>query len=145
MWTVGGCIASGASLVAVAASGYAGLALALRAAVFALGVSNGAFAVAAIGSMMGLAATGANAREGTRMGLWGAAQAVAFGCGGVFATMLVDIAKLAVGSPLSAYAIVFVIEAALFIVSAVLASQIANPQAARTADSLPAHVAPAQL
>ena len=93
LWTVGGCIASGVSLVAVAASGYAGLALALRASVFALGVSNGAFAVAAIGSMMGLAGAGANAREGTRMGLWGAAQAIAFGCGGVFATILVDIAK----------------------------------------------------
>lgn len=144
MWTVSGCIASGLSLVAVAASGYAGVALALRASVFALGVSNGAFAVAAIGSMMGLAGSGANAREGTRMGLWGAAQAIAFGCGGIFATTLADIAKLVVGSPLSAYAMVFVAEAALFAVSAVLASRIARPQATRTADALPAHVAPAQ-
>ncbi|PPD44786.1 MAG: MFS transporter [Methylocystis sp.] len=148
MWTVGGCVASAASLVAVAASGYAGLALALRVAVFALGVSNGAFAVAAIGSMMSLAGTGAHAREGTRMGLWGAAQAVAFGLGGVVATFLVDVAKLVVASPLSAYAAVFVAEALIFIASAALASRIAAPQAghqATRADApLPAHAAPAQ-
>ena len=45
----------------------------------ALGVSNGVYAVAAIGSMMGLAGRARAAREGTRMGLWGAAQAIAFG------------------------------------------------------------------
>jgi MFS transporter, BCD family, chlorophyll transporter len=144
MWTVGGCLASGAALVAVAASGYAGHASALRVSVFALGVSNGAFAVAAIGSMMGLAAAGANAREGTRVGLWGAAQAIAFGCGGVFATLLVDIAKLVLGAPLSAYALVFLGEAGLFVVSAVLASRIAGPQATRASAPLPAHAVTAQ-
>lgn len=130
LWTVGGCLASGAALVAVAASGYAGLALALRAAVFSLGLANGAFAVAAIGSMMGLAGAGAHSREGTRMGLWGAAQALAFGCGGVVATLLVDIARIFVGAPLTAYALVFVCEAALFIVSAALAARVARPLAA---------------
>jgi BCD family chlorophyll transporter-like MFS transporter len=144
MWTVGGCLASGAALVAVAASGYAGLASALRISVFTLGVSNGAFAVAAIGSMMSLAAAGANAREGTRVGLWGAAQAIAFGCGGVFATLLVDIAKLILGAPLSAYALVFIGEAGLFIVAAVLASRIAGPQATRNSVSMPAHAVTAQ-
>ncbi len=144
MWTVGGCIASGVSLVAVAASGFGGLAFALRASVFALGVSNGAFAVAAIGSMMGLAGAGAHAREGTRMGLWGAAQAVAFGCGGVLATILVDVAKLIVGAPLSAYAIVFVVEATLFIVSAALARGISSPQAALASLTIPADAATAQ-
>lgn len=131
MWTVGGCLASGAALVAVAASGFVGLAAALRISVFLLGVSNGAFAVAAIGSMMSLAAEGANAREGTRIGLWGAAQAIAFGSGGVLATLLVDLAKLVLGAPLSAYAIVFVGEAGLFVVSAILASRIASPQTTR--------------
>lgn len=145
MWTVGGCVASAASLVAVATSGYVGLALALRASVFALGVSNGAFAVAAIGSMMGLASTGAGAREGTRMGLWGAAQAIAFGCGGVFATVLVDFARLLIGAPLAAYAIVFIGEAALFIVSAILASRIAAPHKARTTVPAPPHAATAQF
>ena len=131
MWTVGGCLASGAALVGVAASGFVGLSVALRISVFLLGVSNGAFAVAAIGSMMSLAGEGANAREGTRIGLWGAAQAIAFGSGGVLATLLVDLAKLVLGAPLSAYAIVFVGEAGLFIVSAILASRIASPQETR--------------
>lgn len=127
LWTVGGCLASGAALLAIAASGFAGLVVALKISVFLLGVSNGAFAVAAIASMMSLAAEGANAREGTRIGLWGAAQAIAFGSGGVLATILVDIAKLFLGAPLSAYAFVFIGEAGLFIVSAVLASRIASP------------------
>jgi BCD family chlorophyll transporter-like MFS transporter len=145
LWTVGGCLASGAALVAVAASGYAGLALALRAAVFALGLANGAFAVAAIGSMMGLAGAGAHAREGTRMGLWGAAQALAFGCGGVVATLMVDIARIFVGAPLTAYALVFVAEAALFVVSAVLAARIAGPRAAPASIVAPQNAALAKL
>jgi len=144
MWTVAGCAASAASLICVAASGYAGLSLALRASVFALGVSNGAFAVAAIGSMMGLAGEGAHARAGTRMGLWGAAQAVAFGLGGFGATVLVDLAKLAVATPLAAYSLVFVGEALLFVVSAALANRVASPQPARASAPLPPHVATAQ-
>lgn len=142
LWTVGGCIASAFALVAVAASGYAGVASLLRLSVFALGLSNGAFAVAAIGSMMGLAGAGAGARVGTRMGLWGAAQAVAFGLGGVLATVLVDLARLITHEPLTAYASVFLGEAALFLISALLASRIARPQnAADTAAPapLPAH------
>ena len=79
MWTILGCVASAAALVAIALSGVIGAATPLRASIFALGVSNGIFAVAAIGSMMSLAGSGAASREGTRMGLWGAAQAVAFG------------------------------------------------------------------
>jgi len=47
-----------------------------------LGVTNGAYAVAAIGSMMALVGAGGEKREGVRMGLWGAAQALAFGIGG---------------------------------------------------------------
>ena len=91
MWTIGGCACSALSLLAIAVIGFLSLGPdAFRAAVFALGVSNGAFAVAAIGSMMGLAGTGAGSREGTRMGLWGAAQAIAFGLGGVAATLSVD-------------------------------------------------------
>jgi BCD family chlorophyll transporter-like MFS transporter len=144
LWTVGGCLASGVALIAVAASGYAGLSLALRISVFALGLSNGAFAVAAIGSMMGLAGEGAHQRAGTRMGLWGAAQAVAFGLGGFVATVLVDLTKLVVATPLAAYSLVFIGEAALFVVSAALASKIAAPQPTRASAPLPPHVVTAQ-
>jgi len=124
MWTVAGCIASALSLAAIALSGFASSDAPLRAAIFALGVSNGAFSVAAIGSMMGLAGAGANAREGTKMGLWGAAQAVAFGLGGIVGTTAVDVARHLAPTPQSAYAFVFVGEALLFVAAALLASRI---------------------
>ena len=44
----------------------------LKATVAVLGASNGAFAIAAIASMMRLAGEGRASREGVRMGLWGA-------------------------------------------------------------------------
>ena len=101
----------------------------LSVAVFALGVSNGAFAVAAIGSMMGLAGSGAGSREGTRMGLWGAAQALAFGLGGLLGTVGVDVARHIVGSAVAAYGIVFVVEALLFIAAAAIAHNISSDNA----------------
>ncbi|MFO1125418.1 MAG: BCD family MFS transporter [Methylocystis sp.] len=141
LWTVGGCLASGIALIAVAASGFAGLSFALRMSVFVLGLANGAFAVAAIGSMMGLAGEGAHQRAGTRMGLWGAAQAVAFGLGGFVATVLVDLAKFVVPTPLAAYSLVFIGEALLFVVSAALANRIAAPTSTRASALLPPNVA----
>ena len=53
----------------LAVSGLFGVGLPLREGVLLLGVANGAFAVSAIGAMMGLASNGRGAREGTRMGL----------------------------------------------------------------------------
>jgi len=75
------------------------------------------FAVAAIGSMMRLVGEGRKSREGVRMGLWGAAQAVAFGLGGLAGTVAVDLVRWLVGSPVAAYAMVFVGEAVLFVVA----------------------------
>ena len=87
---------------------------------FGLGFFNGMFAVAAIGSMMGLAGEGAGRSEGIRMGVWGAAQAVAFALGGFMGAVGVDIGRqlLATGD---AFALVFALEAALFLASAVIA------------------------
>jgi BCD family chlorophyll transporter-like MFS transporter len=124
LWTVGGCLASALSLAAIAFEGVAAPPYSLSAAVFALGVSNGAFAVAAIGSMMGLAGSGLGSREGTRMGLWGAAQAMAFGLGGFLGTVGVDVVRHLALSPATAYAAVFVAESLLFLVAAVLAARI---------------------
>ncbi|MHB2167136.1 BCD family MFS transporter [Alsobacter sp. R-9] len=135
MWTVGGCLASALALVAIAVGGAAGPAYPLRASVFLLGVANGAFAVAAIGSMMSLAGSGAASREGTRMGLWGAAQAIAFGVGGLLGAVAVDVARRFIASPVEAYGLVFLGEAALFVVGAVLAlgiGQAPRPAGART-------------
>jgi BCD family chlorophyll transporter-like MFS transporter len=130
-WAVGGCVASGASLVGIAAAGFIGPGWPLQANVFALGVANGAFAVAAIGSMMDLAGEGRGGREGTRVGLWGAAQAIAFGLGGFAGTALSDFAQAFVAEPGTAYASVFAFEAALFAMSAVLAYGIARPARSR--------------
>ncbi len=101
-WVAGGCFASAIGLFALASVGIGGAGTFLKTVVFALGVANGTYAVAAIGTMISLASVGKGAREGTRMGLWGAAQAIAFGCGGVVGTAAVDVARhfpgLAVGS-----------------------------------------------
>jgi len=125
LWIVGGCLAASTALVAVAATGLVAADPGpLRIAVFALGVGNGIYAASAIGAMMGLAGHGAEAREGVRMGLWGAAQALALGAGGLIGAGLVDIARWALGSALGAYGAVFVIEAIAFVAAAMLAVRI---------------------
>jgi geranylgeranyl reductase len=116
-WTIGGCIVSAAALLCLAAADMIGPAWPLRATVAALGAGNGAFAVAAIGSMMELAAREPGS-AGVRMGLWGAAQAVAFALGGVFGTFTVDAVRYFFGSPVIAFAVVFGAEALLFLVAA---------------------------
>ncbi len=122
-WTMGGCLGSAVAVAWVAWCGMAGASGMLMPAVIALGVANGVFAVAAIGAMMGLAGQGAEpGREGTRMGLWGAAQALAFGAGGLFGTGMSDLARAVIGSPAPAYAVVFATQSALFLVAAWLAA-----------------------
>lgn len=123
-WTVGGCVASGVALFALALSSSFPETWPLRANVFALGLANGAFAVAAIGSMMGLASDGGKNREGVRVGLWGAAQAIAFGLGGFLGTMGVDIVRALTDSVSISYTSVFIGEGLLFLVSAILAARI---------------------
>jgi BCD family chlorophyll transporter-like MFS transporter len=56
------------------------------------------------------------------MGLWGAAQALAFGLGGFVGTVGADLARHITQSPATAYEIVFVGEALLFLVAAVLSA-----------------------
>jgi MFS transporter, BCD family, chlorophyll transporter len=120
-WVFGGCVASALALLSIVLSAILGPVWPLRASVFALGFTNGAYAVAAIGSMMGLAASGRNSSEGVRMGVWGAAQAVAFGIGGFSGTAAVDIMRKLVDVPATAYATVFIFEATLFLLAAMLA------------------------
>jgi BCD family chlorophyll transporter-like MFS transporter len=116
-------------------------------------MANGAFAIAAIATMMSMAGEGGAGREGIRMGLWGAAQGIAFGLGGFTGTVAIDVARIAIASPQSAYAIVFAIEAAVFLVAAVIAvrldarnawsavglpelfSRFANPQAVHRSEA----------
>ena len=123
-WVTAGCIGSAAALVTIAVAGQlpVGAEILLPATV-ALGLFNGMFAVAAIGSMMALAGQGREAREGTRMGLWGASQAIAAGFGGLMGAAAVDLIRLFADAP-TAFGIVFIAEAALFGVAAILALQV---------------------
>jgi MFS transporter, BCD family, chlorophyll transporter len=133
LWTVLGCMASALALLALAAAGWVGGDWPLAPTVFALGVANGAFAVAAIGSMMSFAGAGRESREGVRMGLWGAAQAVAFGLGGFLGAVASDVARAFIELPGPAYGTVFAAEAALFVLAARLAIRLGPTDATRRA------------
>lgn len=122
-WVMTGCVGSALSLTLITFLGPIGPGAPLMPAVIVLGFFNGMFAVAAIGSMMALAAEGTERREGTRMGLWGAAQAIAAGFGGLVGAALVDVLRLNM-TDTQAFGIVFVAEAALFIAAAAMAAKI---------------------
>lgn len=141
-WTIGGCIASAMALTALAAGGFFPESWPLKAAIFALGAANGAFAVAAIGSMMALVAEGRERREGVRMGLWGAAQAVAFGAGGFLGTMGVDVMRALVSVPAVAYGAVFTSQAVMFLLATVLAARVGHTEQRERG---PAPAGPVQL
>ena len=122
-WVWAGCMGSCISLVLIALAGQSPEIVPLAPLVFGLGIFNGMFAVAAIGSMMSLASQNNDRREGTRMGLWGAAQAIAAGFGGLLGTILVDLLQLVNFSHADAYGTVFLFEAALFALAASIATR----------------------
>ncbi len=117
-WTVGGCLASALVLLALASGGLRVEDWHLSSNVFLLGFANGAFAVAAIAAMMTLASAGEPGREGLRMGLWGASQAIAFALGGFLGTVAVDVCRIWIDTPAHAYGLVFTFEALLFLAAA---------------------------
>ncbi|MDE2049064.1 MAG: BCD family MFS transporter [Betaproteobacteria bacterium] len=125
-WVVAGCGGSALALSALALSAFAGRGWPLRETIFLLGVANGVFAVAAIGAMMQRASQGEPDREGVRMGLWGAAQAVAFALGGLAGTLASDVAHAVLTSGASAYAAVFALEAVGFLAAAYLSAPLAS-------------------
>ncbi|CAN0320537.1 unnamed protein product, partial [Phaeothamnion confervicola] len=123
-WTLLGCYGSMLALASLAAAARIGPPWPLHASVFVLGFANGVFTIAAIGSMMSLASEGKARSEGMRMGLWGAAQAIAFGVGGLLGTVAVDVASLLTGSANAAYGWVFALDACLFAVAAHAAARV---------------------
>ena len=123
-WIVAGCLGSALALVGLVLAAEAGPGWPLRLNVAALGFANGIFAVAAIGSMMGLAGADGPGREGVRMGVWGAAQAIGFACGGFLGAAGVDALRALSGNAPQAFALVFGAEAVLFGVAAMLALRI---------------------
>lgn len=132
-WVVGGCLASALGLGALGLAAVSGPPWPLAPNLFVLGFGNGVFAVAAIGSMMGLAGAGANTREGVRMGVWGASQAIAFGLGGLLGALGLDAARAGLGDDGAAFQLVFAVEAAAFVLAAVLAIKATGGAAIRAA------------
>lgn len=121
-WIVGGCMGSALALAGLAVAAYAGPGWPLAANIALLGLANGVFAVSAIGAMMGLASAD-RGREGIRMGVWGAAQAIAFGLGGLIGAVGVDVGRALIGSTTETFTIVFGVEGMLFVAAALLASR----------------------
>lgn len=138
-----GCAGSAVALAALALSASVAPAWPLQANIFLLGLMNGAFAVAAIGTMMQLAGQGTRKNAGMRMGVWGAAQAISFGLGGLLGTVAFDLGRWATGLDATAFAMVFGFEALLFLLSTVLAMRIATPRS--SPQPLPERFAPGPI
>ncbi|HLZ02022.1 MAG TPA: BCD family MFS transporter [Bradyrhizobium sp.] len=126
-WIVGGCLACALGLFNIACAAAAGPGWPLRTSFLFLGLTTGIYSIAAIGAMMNLVGAGHRDREGTRMGLWGASQAVSYGTGGFLGTLVSDAARHLLPSVSLSYAMVFAAEAALFIFAAGLAIWIGKP------------------
>lgn len=124
LWVTGGCFASAVAMGGLVMAGLSGAPWPIRENVFCLGVANGIFSIAAISAMMALASQGRPGREGVRMGLWGAAQAIAFGAGGFLGTVILDVARLAGVRGGGAYSVVFGLETAGFVLACWLALSI---------------------
>lgn len=130
-WIAAGCVGSALALAGLAVGAGIGPGWPLAANIGALGFANGVFAVSAIGAMMSLAGSGSGADTGVRMGVWGAAQGVAFGLGGLAGAVGVDLARHA-ESDGRAFQSIFAIEAVLFMAAAVMAARIAGQGATMT-------------
>jgi len=127
-WMIYGCLASALAMFGLVIAGILEGDWPLKQNVFILGLANGAFSIAAIASMMRLAVVGGGGKEGVRIGLWGGAQAIAFGLGGLLGAGASDLARSIFTNPSSAYSSVFFIEAILFIASAYMASLVESKQ-----------------
>lgn len=129
LWAIAGCVVSAAGLLALAAG------LTLVPSTVVLGLGNGLFVVGAIGSMMQLAAARARS-TGTRMGVFGAAQAIAAGLAGLIATGMLDVSRLVL-SDAAAYGAVFTLEAGLFLAAAIMAARIMRGRPSENATLVP--------
>ncbi|MBY0285424.1 MAG: BCD family MFS transporter [Sphingomonas sp.] len=130
-WIVGGCLGSALALAGLGLAARAGAGWPLAANIWALGFANGVFAVAAIGAMMSLAGAAGPQREGVRMGVWGAAQAIAFGLGGLTGAVGVDLARAVMKADGPAFTLVFAVEGGLFLAAAWLAVGVGRGAIAR--------------
>ncbi len=116
-----GCAGSAIGLLSMVYGGTIGPDWPIRISVGALGFANGIYAIASVAAMMALAGTASRTSTGTHLGVWGAAQGVASGLGGVMGTAAADLMRTATGSAYTAYLTIFTAEAALFLFAAWLA------------------------
>lgn len=137
-----GCLASAAMLAGLATAGFNGPPWPLEVNVFLLGLANGVYAVAAISSMMTLVSCGTKGRDGTRMGVWGASQAIAFGLGGLAGTVVVDLVRMISSDVAIAYAVVFIAQALLFATAAWLALRMPRDSAVQQLSTSKRRAAP---
>jgi MFS transporter, BCD family, chlorophyll transporter len=121
LWAAMGCAASTVAYVALSLSPLGVSIPAFKAMVFLLGVANGVFAIGAIGSMMARSGDVADRKAGLRLGVFGAAQAVAYAIGGFAGAAGVDVGRRLMGSTMGGYVSVFAVEGVLFAIAAVLA------------------------
>lgn len=120
-WTVAGCLGSALALIGLALAANHAPVWPLKVNIALLGFCNGVFAVSAIAAMMALAGAGGPNREGVRMGVWGASQAIAFGLGGLIGAVGVDAGRAVMRADGPAFTLVFACEAALFLLAAAIA------------------------
>lgn len=135
-WVMAGCLGSCVVLGLISLIGTGAIALPLTAIVVALGFFNGMFAVAAIGAMMALAARGRTGRTGTRMGIWGAAQAIAAGFGGLVGALAADIMRTFMTDG-PAFSAVFAFEASLFLAATIMAAKVMETNTAPNVALMP--------
>ncbi len=135
-WVMAGCLGSCVVLGLISLIGTGAIALPLTAIVVALGFFNGMFAVAAIGAMMALAARGRTRRTGTRMGIWGAAQAIAAGFGGLVGALAADIMRTFMTDG-PAFGAVFAFEASLFLAATIMAAKVMETNTAPNVALMP--------
>jgi BCD family chlorophyll transporter-like MFS transporter len=128
-WIVGGCLISAVALAGLAIGARDPLHWPLTINLVLLGLGNGSFAAAAVASMMALAGADGEGRSGTRMGVWGAAQAIAFGLGGLTGALTVDLLRAATGADGAAFQTAFAAEGLLFLASAWLVLRVARAPA----------------
>ncbi len=129
-WAAAGCAASALAYLAMVASPTLASREIFTAIVVILGLSNGVFAIGAIGSMMALTGDKTDGRAGLRLGVFGAAQALAYAIGTMSGAAGVDFARAVLDSPLRGYLAVFAVQALLFGASAWLALRSASSERA---------------
>ena len=129
-WAAAGCLASAVAYIGLTLTPALGDVRIFRAVVPILGMANGVFAIGAIGSMMALTGDRADGRAGLRLGVFGAAQAIAYAVGTMSGAAGVDLAHAVLHSPVRGYVSVFAAEAVLFALDAVMALRSASSERA---------------